>query len=256
MKVYLDFVFLLNFFFDFLILYATKKVLKICISFKRLLLGSLVASGTIIFLFLTLNTVTLFLLKIIMSIFIILVTFGKKNFFKNICYFYLISIILGGTLYLLNISISYKNQGILFINNGLALNFIIILLVAPILIFSYIKEQISYKNIYSNIYEVKIYINNKAYNLKGLLDTGNMLEDPYKKRPIIIINKNIKIAKSKFLYVPYEALNTKGIIKCYTIDKVIINNTVFKNCLIGISNDELKLNGTDCILPNKFKEEL
>ena len=125
MKIYLDLVFLLNFFFDFILLFATSKVLKNIIKLKRLLLGSLVASTSIFLLFIELNSLSLFFLKLIISIFIILVTFGKRNFFKNISYFYLISIILGGTLYLLNISFNYKNKGILFINNGLSINLII-----------------------------------------------------------------------------------------------------------------------------------
>lgn len=125
MKVYLDLVFLLNFFFDFLLLYGTCKILKEIVPIKRLVFGSLVASSSIFLLFIKLNSIELFLIKIIISIGIILVTFGKSNFIKNISYFYLLSIILGGSLYLLNVSFTYKNQGILFINNGLSINFIL-----------------------------------------------------------------------------------------------------------------------------------
>ena len=107
MKVYLDLVFLLNFFFDFLLLYGTSKVLKERISIKRLILGSIVASLSIFLLFIKLNSVELFCIKVLISIFIILVTFGKNNFVKNISYFYLLSVILGGCLYLFNVSFTY-----------------------------------------------------------------------------------------------------------------------------------------------------
>ena len=83
MKVYLDLVFLLNFFFDFLLLYGTSKVLKERFSIKRLILGSIVASLSIFLLFIKLNSVELFCIKVLISIFIILVTFGKNNFIKK-----------------------------------------------------------------------------------------------------------------------------------------------------------------------------
>ena len=256
MKIYLDLVFLLNFFFDFILLYGTSKVLKNVVRLKRLLLGSLVASSSIFLLFIDLNSITLFLMKFLISVLIILTAFGKRNFVKNICYFYLISIILGGSLYLLNISFNYENKGILFINNGLSINLVLAIIVSPIIIFSYVRENILYKNTYGNIYEVEIKIKNKKYRLKGMIDTGNQLVDPYKKRCVILINNDISIAGNDVLFVPYKALNTTGVIKCYKPSSVVINGKEFGKCLVGISNDKFSLNDIDCILPNKFKEDL
>lgn len=256
MKIYLDLVFLLNFFFDFILLYGTSRVLKNVVKMKRLLLGSLVASTSVFLLFIELNSLSLFFLKFIISVFIILTTFGKRNFIKNISYFYLISIILGGSLYLLNISFNYKNKGILFINNGLSINLILMIIVSPIIIFLYVKEVILYKNTYGNIYEVMIKVNGQKYKLKGMIDTGNQLVDPYKKRCVILINSNINILSNEFIFVPYKALNTSGIIKCFKPNSVVIGNKEFHNCLIGVSKDSLGLHDIDCILPNKFKEDL
>ena len=102
--MYLDLVFFINFFFDFLILYATKLVLKETTSIKRIVLGSFFGSLTIFLLFLSLSNFILFICKVIISILIVLITFGKNNFFSDFLYFYLISIILGGFLYLLDIN--------------------------------------------------------------------------------------------------------------------------------------------------------
>lgn len=256
MKVYLDLVLLLNFFFDFLLLYGTSKILKEFISIKRLILGSITASLSILLLFININSIELFFIKLIISIGIILVTFGKNNFFKNISYFYLLSIILGGFLYLFNISFTYKNQGILFINTGLSINFILFLIVSPIIIFCYVKEHILYKNTYGNIYKVLIFIDKKKYQLKGMVDTGNQLKDPYKGRSVILVNNNINILGKDIIYVPYKALNTTGVIKCYKASKVVIDEVEFSNCLIGVSKDKFSLNNVDCILPNIFKEDL
>ena len=183
------------------------------------------------------------IMKILLSILIIIITFGIKNIIKNTTYFYLLSIILGGTLYLFDLNI-YK------------LNYQILLIISPILIYLYIKENIKYKNIYLNNYIVEIYINNKLYKLEGMIDTGNELKDPYKKRSIILVNINLDYRKFKYLFVPFNALNTQGIIPCIKPDKIIINNKIFTNYLIGLSKDKFHLNGVECILPNTIKEEL
>ena len=244
MKIYLDLVVLLNFFFDFLLLYGTSKILKERVPIKRLVLGSVVASLSVFLLFIKLNSVSLFLIKIVISIGIVLTTFGKKNFIKNISYFYL-----------LNISFTYRNQGILFINNGLSINFILLIIVSPIIIFCYVKEHILYKNTYGNIYEVLIINGSNKYKLMGLLDTGNRLRDPYKGRSVILVNNDI-LMDGDIVYVPYKALNTTGVIKCYKVDKVIVEEKEFSNCLVGISKDKIVIDGVECILPNIFKEEL
>lgn len=256
MKIYLDFVFLINFFFDFLLLYGTSKILKKIVSLKRLLLGSFIGTISLLFLFFSLSSLELFLFKALISIIIIIVTFGKKNFFQNITYFYILSIILGGSLYLLDITFTYKNSGMVFIKNGYVLNFILVLIVSPIIIYMFVKENRAYKLKITTKYQIEIYLNENKYLLEAILDTGNTLTDPYKHRPIVLIDKKINHKRKRVIYVPYKALNTEGVIPCIIPDKVIINDKEFKNCLIGLSKEKFSLNGASCILPNKFKEDL
>lgn len=240
MKVYLDSLLILNLFIDYFILYGTKKLLKRKISIKRLILGSIIGSLTTFTIFLKLTSLKLLVIKLVLSIFIILVTFGKKNFIENIFYFYIISIIIGGLLYLINIRLNYFS----------------LLLVIPIIINIYIKKTKEYKLNIKNNYIVEIIIKDKVYKLEGMIDTGNRLEDPYKKRGVILANINIDYKKYKYLYVPYHALNYNGLIPCIKPDKIIIDNKVITNYLIGISKDKFNLNGSECILPNKIQEDL
>lgn len=240
MKVYLDSLLILNLFIDYFILYGTKKLLKRKISIKRLILGSIIGSLTTFTIFLKLTSLKLLVIKLVLSIFIILVTFGKKNFIENIFYFYIISIIIGGLLYLINIRLNYFS----------------LLLVIPIIINIYIKKTKEYKLNIKNNYIVEIIIKDKVYKLEGMIDTGNHLEDPYKKRGVILANINIDYKKYKYLYVPYHALNYNGLIPCIKPDKIIIDNKIINNYLIGISKDKFNLNGSECILPNKIQEDL
>ena len=80
MKVYIDLVILLNIMFDYLLPTTTSYILKRNVSFKKILLGSLVGGISILFLFVRLNNFTLFLFKVIVSVLMILSTFGYKGF--------------------------------------------------------------------------------------------------------------------------------------------------------------------------------
>lgn len=258
MTIYIDLVFLINFFFDFILLTATKYILKQKIKLYRLILGSLVGALSIFFLFININSIELFIFKIIISIFMILISFGKKDFIKNYMYFYIISIFLGGSMYFLNFTFSSKNQGLIFFSNGLSINFVVMIILSPIIIYYYVKEHRNYKNTITNCYLVDLYINNKKHSLKGYLDTGNTLIDQYKKRGVILLNLDkLKIkSNNKIIYVPYKTITNNGVIKCYKIDRIIINNKEFNNLLIGDIKNYFKLENADCILPNLIREDL
>ncbi|MBO5414178.1 MAG: sigma-E processing peptidase SpoIIGA [Bacilli bacterium] len=258
MTIYLDLVFFINLFFDFILLTATKHILKQRVKLYRLILGSLIGSLSIFFLFININSIELFIFKIIISILMILISFGKKNFIKNYMYFYIISIFLGGSMYFLNLTFSSKNQGLIFFSNGLSINFIVMIILSPIIIYYYVKEYKNYKNTITNCYLIDLYINNKKYCLKGYLDTGNTLIDPYKKRGVILLNLDkLKLENNnKIIYVPYKTITNNGVIKCFKIDKIIINNKEFTNLLIGDVKNHFKLENADCILPNMIREEI
>ena len=111
-----------------------------------------------------------------------------------------------------------------------------------------------FKLFISDKYNVSIVYDKKIYRLEGFIDTGNKLEAPISKKSIILVN--LKIDTNKFIYVPYKALNTSGVIPCIRPDKITINDKTINNCLVGLSRDKFELNGCNCILPNKIKEEL
>ncbi|MDD6756542.1 MAG: sigma-E processing peptidase SpoIIGA, partial [bacterium] len=155
MKVYLDLIMILNFAIDFILLLSVSLMLKRNVSIYRIMLGSFIGGISILFLFFNMNSILLFLFKLIISIFMILITFGYKTIkytLINLLYLYMSSIILGGFLYLLNLEFSYKNIGIIFFNNGLSINFIFLLIVSPIILYIYIKQTKSLKYNYSNYY--------------------------------------------------------------------------------------------------------
>ncbi len=252
MTVYLDLVFILNFLIDLLLLITTTIVLKRRVKIKRLILGAIFGSISLLFLFIKTTTLLLFFFKIIIAIIMVLIVFGYKGIrytLNNILYLYLISIIYGGFLYFLKIEFAYKNNGLIFYNNGLSLNFIIILLISPLILYFYLKSNRKIKQHYSNYYEISIYINNEKKNLTAYLDTGNNLYDPYLKRPIILVNPHLfNLKNKKFIMTPYHDVSSHGLLKCYKPDKIVVENRTITNVLIATLENKINIDGVDCIL--------
>ena len=157
------------------------------------------------------------------------------------------SVILGGFVYYLNIEFT-------------SLNYLIILLIAPIILYVFIKSMKVLKEIKNYYYKVKIVFRDTyELNMTGFLDTGNKLFDPITKKPIILINKKkmkgcIQIRSP--MYVPYNALNHHGLLECIKPEYIMINNKKLTNYLIGLSEESFKLNGIDCLLNYKIWEDI
>lgn len=256
MKIYLDIIFFINFMFDLLLLITVKIVLKRNIKWYRLILGSLVGAFSIFFLFIKLNSITLFLLKLVISIIMILTSFGYKGktyFFKNMLYLYFISIILGGFMYYLNMEFSYQNIGLVFFHNGFSINFILLLILSPIILYLYIKQNKELKMINNYHYKVDIYYKGKEYSYNGYLDTGNKLYDPYFKKPIILLHDLHFPDIDNPLYVPYHTVEHHGLLECFKVDKIILDNEkIINKPLIGLSKKEFKMEEVEVLLHKDY----
>lgn len=260
MKVYIDLLIIVNFIFDFILLSSVNYILKRRVKFYRIILGSVVGTISILFLFLPLSSITLFLLKIVTSILMVLSTFSYKSssyFKKNFIYLYIISIVLGGVMYFLDITFNYKSNSLVFINSNFSLNFIVLIILGPLLLYFYLKENKNYRLNISLYKKVKIIVDDDEYMYDAYIDTGNKLKDPYKNRSIILVyDRKLKFNYNKTIFVPYNTLNNSGVIKCMKVDRVFIDDREIKNILVGEAVDEFHLDGVSCILPNIIKEDL
>ena len=61
MKIYLDYVFFINFIFDFILLFTTKIILKRNVKITRIILGSFVGTFSIVILFISMPSFIFFL---------------------------------------------------------------------------------------------------------------------------------------------------------------------------------------------------
>ncbi len=129
------------------------------------------------------------------------------------------------------------------------LNYLVIIVLSIEVMTLYIKENKKIKNTYNNYYKVDIYFKDKEkISLIGFLDTGNNLYDPYKKRPIILVDKKYQ-KEDKFILVPYHTINGEGLLKCIKPEKVYIEKIGYKNnLLVAFSSSPSTINGVEVIL--------
>lgn len=249
MTVYIDLVCIINFIYDFLILLTVSFTLKRNRKIYYYILSSLIGVLSIFLLFLKINNIVLFLLKILISIIMVIVAFGYKSIkytISNIIYFYMVSIILAGFLYLIKGNSSNFN-----------LNYIVLLIIGPIILLIYYKSNKKLKNTYSDYYNIKIVFDNIEYNLVSFYDNGNNLKDPISKKSIIIVGNNRleKIYNIRSpVYVPVITVKGTHLMKCFKPSYIILNDKKIYNYLIGESS--IKFNdGVECLLNKSLKED-
>lgn len=182
------------------------------------------------------------LLELITIILMVIIAFKYKNiryFLTNILYTYILSILLGGLIYLFNSKVTLN----------IYLNYLVIIILSIEVMTLYIKENKKIKNTYNNYYKVDIYFKDKEkISLIGFLDTGNNLYDPYKKRPIILVDKKYQ-KEDKFILVPYHTINGEGLLKCIKPEKVYIEKIGYKNnLLVAFSSSPSTINGVEVLL--------
>ena len=248
MKIYIDLVLILNFCYDFLIILTVDVTLKRHMKVIRHIISAIIGSISIFILFLPYNNGILLLLKLITSIIMILVSFGYKNikyFITNLIYLYMCSIILGGFLYLLENQFNNEKE------------YILLIIIAPIILYLYVKEHKKYISTIKYNYLVRVvFRNNKELVCQGYIDTGNKLRDPITKKYIVLISKKklkpyINIRSP--IYVPFKALNNNGIVECYSIKYINVNNVILTNYMVGIIDN---ISDCDCLLNYKIMEDI
>ena len=222
MRIYIDLFFLFNTIMDIIIITSVSILLKRNTTYKRILISSLLGGLSSLMLFTSINRL---LLELITIILMITIAFKYKNiryFLTNMLYTYILSILLGGLIYLFNSKVTLN----------IYLNYLVIIILSIEVMTLYIKENKKIKNTYNNYYKVDIYFKDKEkISLIGFLDTGNNLYDPYKKRPIILVDKKYQ-KEDKFILVPYHTINGEGLLKCIKPEKVYIEKIGYKNNLL------------------------
>lgn len=284
MTVYIDVVLIENLIMNYIIIFATGIILKIKMKQIRIILGSLIgAIYTIIAYVSNLRIYSNFILKFILSIIIVYVSFNpqtQKQLWKSLLIFYLTSLVFGGAafaiIYVVRPQEILRNNQLIFGTTSMKIILFsaILAFIVIILAFKIVKDKISKKDMFCDI-EVKI--NEEIIKTKAMIDTGNFLKEPITNKPVVVIEHTLLydcIPKqilnnieqilggdftnvpeeireeyiSKLKFIPFSSLGKQngmliGINAKYIKIKSEENENINENVIVGIYNKSLTKRG-------------
>lgn len=284
MTVYIDVVLIENLIMNYIIIFATGIILKIKMKQIRIILGSLIgAIYTIIAYVSNLRIYSNFILKFILSIIIVYVSFNpqtQKQLWKSLLIFYLTSLVFGGAafaiIYVVRPQEILRNNQLIFGTTSMKIILFsaILAFIVIILAFKIVKNKISKKDMFCDI-EVKI--NEEIIKTKAMIDTGNFLKEPITNKPVVVIEHTLLyhcIPKqilnnieqilggdfsnvpeeireeyiSKLKFIPFSSLGKQngmliGINAKYIKIKSEENENINENVIVGIYNKSLTKRG-------------
>ncbi|MFK2824915.1 sigma-E processing peptidase SpoIIGA [Bacillus sp. B190/17] len=201
MVLYLDALWLLNLFADSLLLWMTAIFLKRSVKWHRLAIGGLIGSMSILLIITPLAQAAGHpLTKIIISTVMVFAAFGYKRwkyFFVNLMTFYFSTFLTGGMLLGAHYFIQFDMQlESAFFMAGLQgfgdpISWLFVMFGLPIASYFAKSRAADFQTAklqYDQLLDVKVAVNGVEFILKGLVDTGNQLQDPISKSPVMFIS--------------------------------------------------------------------
>ncbi|MFC7392468.1 sigma-E processing peptidase SpoIIGA [Scopulibacillus cellulosilyticus] len=200
MTIYLDAVWLLNLFIDFMLFKMTSIILKRPVHPLRLGLGTLVASSIVCLLFTPLSPFFYNPLgKFLFSLMIVFIVFGYRKFFlfvQSFLTFYFSAFMIGGGLfaahYFFESSQSYAPQNLFStLSYGDPISWTFVIIGFPILWY-FSKKRLDHLVIRkwqsSEQVKTEIILFGKTITVTGLIDSGNKLYDPLTRTPVMFLS--------------------------------------------------------------------
>lgn len=187
MVVFLDVVLVENFVLDLLVLLAVGVCLRGGFRFWRVCLAALLGA---VFYVLEFVVVWFTWIQWIISCLMVVVSFGFsgiKRFVWQVCLFYFVSFAFGGVSFGMMCLLNRNGFGV--VDGAFVGNFNLIwVMLAAFMGFAWVVVVLKRKSRHV-IEDVIISVGGRVVGVKVLLDTGNLLREPYGNRPVLIVEK-------------------------------------------------------------------
>lgn len=188
MTVYLDVVFLENFVMNLVIILSEAVLLGRFNKFFRKIVASVFLG---LFYIATLFYPEIAMFQVIMALIATKISFGSKSIkrlVKEVLLFYFISFVFGGISFAM---VSLVNSGRMTVLDGVLISDFSVFKVLMCGVFGAFLVVIFLKRKKEHVFkELVIALNGKEISVKVLLDTGNLLREPYTGKPVIIVERD------------------------------------------------------------------
>jgi len=287
-QVYADITFLINLLMDFIILWATARLVNLPVKYGRLILAATVgAIYAVGYLIPELAWGYHMSLKIIVSALLVIIGLNPstcQQFIKGFMYFYAINFLVAGATigltFLVNSQHNTSQVTYFWLTGGIAVALWIGFRGEKILVQRIIPALLNYP--------LEVRIENKKCSGKGFLDTGNGLRDPLTDRPVIIAEyqwiKNLLPADfitayeiqqgqedmlhlmgsswaNRLRIIPFSSIGKKnGWLVGVRTDEIILNNgrrqITHNNLVVALYREQLSTRGEyQLLIPGEILEK-
>ena len=256
--VYVDVLLITNFIADYFILLLTARLSCVSVKRWRVFVSAILAALTSLLIFAPeMSAVLETCVKLALSLVIVLACFGFVNFKRYIkaalIFFAANALVAGGALLVFAL---FAPRGLVVRNGAVFYNIspvTLIITTAFVYAVSLVISKISARrNSRGREYEVTVFFENKKAQVRGIVDSGNMLKDSLSGSPVIVCDyqkiKNIlnpeleKILskqnyqmgfyseitdskyKNRFRLIPFESLGSSGIMTALVLDKIEVSS--------------------------------
>ena len=274
--IYIDVLLCVNLVINYLLLSATGFYTHTKISIGRLIFGA--AVGALCSLTILLPKLSFFpdtALKLAVGTVTVFCTYGKKTI-KSFLRLY--AVFLTATFFFCGIMIAlwyvFTPKNLIIKNSVIYLN------ISPVMLVIYsVICYILFKIIHSlagrietkdTVCILTVQQGFNAVRVKAMIDTGNSLKEPFSQSPVIVMPRSTALAVTpkeieeyecvttlkyrdsinKVRFVPFTSVGGKGIMPCFTAEKIFINdNPCDKSVYIALCDDSYIKGDCQAIVP-------
>lgn len=227
--IYVDVLFVINFFITYLLLLLTSKLNKQGIKQLRALAASAFGGAYALVILLGIRDIFISLAgKLTASLIIVLIAFGFKGFavlLRNLAVFYFSNLIVLGAVAAVVFTLSPRgvklSGGIVYFDisaAALLMSALFAYVISVVIIRVY--NRITAKR---EIFLITVYKNGREYRLSAFLDSGNKLREPFSDLPVIIADKS-RIDLPPERVIPCSTVSGRGVLPAFRPDKIVISN--------------------------------
>ncbi len=247
--IYVDVLYVINFFITFLLLLATARFTKKGRNTLRFIISSALGGAYSLIIIADVSELFSTVSKVIASAVIVLVAFrftGVSSFFKTYIVFYVMNFLFLGVIYGLSLLLKTPYiqlaRGTVYLDisaRGLLLSAFFAYIVSSLVIRIYNRRLAS-----GEVLDITVENDGKSVTLSALSDTGNKLREPFSDYPVIIADRallnGVSDGKSTRL-IPASTVSGNSFMLSFKPDRVSVKtsrgNEEIENVYIALSDD-------------------
>lgn len=243
MTVYVDVLLLINTLVNYFILLGVNLITRAETKRFRLIFGAILGGISALTVFLNLGFL-ITVLKIAVGMLMILISFpfiSAKAYIKKCVWLFIICAVFSGVCFgayfLFDTDLMIYSNGTVYFD--VDITFLTVCAVLSYIFISIILRFTDKRKPKKQYYPITLISGDEKVTLRGFMDTGNNLKEPFSFAPVIVTKKEIysklysagKITKERI--IPVSTVGGDGIMAAFKLEKVIFTGKEIHNIYLG-----------------------